>query len=137
MAAFLRLRNFLNWKYDLLPTMKKYSFQKVTVNYSAVKGRVTKYRAELPWIVLGNEWFDQEEADPPPFSSSFTPFERCEASLRRLLLYSVSPILSERYPLDSKEIPNSRERVRRSEIIPLSFATLSVFLVKLSSFIRE
>jgi len=55
MAAFLGLRNFLNWKYDLLSTMKKYSFQKVTVNYSAVKGHVTKYRAELPWIVLGNE----------------------------------------------------------------------------------
>lgn len=59
--------------------MKKYSFQKVTVNYSAVKGRVTKYRAELPWIILGNEWFDQEEADPTPLSSNFTLFERREA----------------------------------------------------------
>jgi len=56
--------------------MRKYSFQKVTVNYSDVKGRVTKYRAKVPQIVLENERLDQEEVDPPPSSSSFTRFER-------------------------------------------------------------
>lgn len=47
------LRNFCNGEHDLLPTMRKYSFQKVTVNYSDIKCRVTKYRAEP---CLGSSW---------------------------------------------------------------------------------